>query len=263
MELRALHRESELKPKQPQRPRGNPRRGPDDLDPHKEAESKLPKEELPAEFKKLFVKKPGYANYYFNQLEQTRVLHGLELMQSWRDVAGRWKATGKTSAGEDFVITFADKGLGLELPNRPGLQPLEGADFIDEPPHSGGLLAALYQLKLLLTKGPESFTEFSYVGSQPLDGGGAMVDVLATKKSGVEALWYFNKSDGQFVGFDSSLGSDVDPCKIRFLGFGSLGGRRFPNRFVVRYGDTEFATFDVQTLDVAEPGKKPDGGQGD
>ncbi len=248
VELRGLHRESELKPKEPHGPRGKPKPTPDDLNPHKGAT--LPKEELPDEYKKLFVKKAGYANYHFNQQEQQRVLHSLEPMQSWRTVTGRWKLIGKTSAGEDFALTLADKGLGLQLPNRPGLQPLEGADFLDEPPGSGGMLAALYQFKLLLTQGFESFTEFQYVGSQPLEGRGPLVDVLMTKRFGIESHWYFRKNDGVFVGFDSRLQADVDPCEIRFLEMGDFSGKRFPNKFVVRHGDADFATFDVLSLDV-------------
>jgi serine protease Do len=256
VELRALHRESELKqkpaPKAP-RPKSKGKPGPGD-DGDKASGAKPPTEELPAEYKKLHVKKAGYANYYFNQQEQQRVLRGLETLQSWRVSTGRWKLTGKTAANEDFVLTMTDKGLGLQLPNRPGLQPIEnGADFLDEPPGSGGLLAALYQFKLLLTRGPESFTEFSYVGSQPLDGRGASVDVLLTRKGGVKTHWYFRKADGTFVGFDSALGTDVDPCEVRFLQFGDFAGKRFPSRFTVRSGDADFATLDVLTLDVAEP----------
>lgn len=260
VELRGLHRESELKPKEPQGPRGKPKPTPDDLNPHKGAT--LPKEELPDEYKKLFVKKAGYANYHFNLQEQQRVLHSLEPMQSWRTVTGRWKLIGKTTAGEDFALTLADKGLGLQLPNRPGLQPLEGADFLDEPPGSGGLLAALYQFKLLLTQGFESFTEFQYVGSQPLEGRGPLVDVLMTKRFGIESHWYFRKNDGVFVGFDSRLQADVDPCEIRFLEMGDFSGKRFPNKFVVRHGDADFATFDVLSLDVqtADADKKSETG---
>lgn len=260
VELRGLHRESELKPKESHGPRGKPKPAPDDLNPHKGAT--LPKEELPDEYKKLFVKKAGYANYHFNQQEQQRVLHSLEPMQSWRTVTGRWKLIGKTSAGEDFALTLADKGLGLQLPNRPGLQPLEGADFLDEPPGSGGMLAALYQFKLLLTQGFESFTEFQYVGSQPLEGRGPLVDVLMTKRFGIESHWYFRKNDGVFVGFDSRLQADVDPCEIRFLEMGDFSGKRFPNKFVVRHGDAVFATFDVLSLDVqtADADKKSDTG---
>lgn len=271
VELRALHRVSELNPKQQpkaQRPKPKPS---DDLNPHKET-AKVPKEELPAEFKKLYVKKSGYANYYFNQQEQQRVLHGMEPLETWRGATGRWKVTGKTSMGEDFVLTMADKGLGLQLPNRPGLQSLEaGGDFLDEPPGSGGLLAALFQFKLLVTSGTETFTEFLYVGSEPLylsrrqslDDPAPiliMVDVLQTKKAGVETHWYFRKSDGAFVGFDSLLGTDVDPCEIRFGEMGDFNGKRFPSRFIVRHGDADFATFDVLTLEVlaSEPAKKPE-----
>ncbi len=253
VELRALHRASELKPKaapKAPRPKSKDKPGPGD-DADKSSGVKLPEEKLPDEYKKLHVKKAGYANYHFNQQEQQRVLHGLEPLQSWRASTGRWKLTGKTAANEDFSLTMTDKALGLQLPNRPGLQPLEnGADFLDEPPGSGGLLAALQQLKLLLTRGPESFTEFSYVGSQPLNGRGASVDVLLTRKGGVETRWYFRKADGTFVGFDSSLGTDVDPCEIRFLQFGDFAGKRFPSRFTIRHGDAEFATFDVLTLEV-------------
>lgn len=261
VELRALHRESELKqPKPQQPPRGKPKPG------HEEEKSgaKLPKEELSAEYKKLFVKKAGFANYYFNQLEQQRVSHGLEPLHSWRTVAGRWKLTGKTSAGDDFVLTMADKGLGLQLPGRPGLQPLDaGTEFLDEPPGSGGLLAALYQLKLLITAGTEAFTEFTYVGSQPLDGRGDPVDVLRTRKSGVESYWFFRKSDGAFVGFNSQLGTDVDPCEIRFLEMNNFAGKRFPSRFTVRHGDVEFGTFDVLTLEVLpEADKKVEASNG-
>ena len=254
VELRALHRASELKqPATPKAPRPQPKgkKGPEGPDGEGPATAKLPDEKLPDEYKKLFVKKTGYANYYFNQQEQQRVLRGLDSLQSWKAVSGKWKLTGKTVANEDFSLTMSDTKLGLLLPNRPGLQPLEnGADFLDEPPGSGGLLAALQQLKLLLTNGPEVFTEFLYVGSRPLDGRGASVDVLLTRKGGVETLWYFRKADATFVGFDSSLGTDVDACEIRFLQFGDFAGKKFPSRFTIRHGDADFATFDVLTMEV-------------
>ena len=259
VELRALHRASELKqpatPKTPPRPQPKgKKKAPDGPDGESPATAKLPEEKLPDAYKKLFVKKAGYANYYFNQQEQQRVLRGLDSLQSWRASTGRWKLTGKTAANEVFLLTMTDTKLGLLLPNRPGLQSLEnGADYLDEPPGSGGLLAALQQLKLLLTKGPEVFTEFSYVGSQPLDGRGASVDVLLTRKGGVETLWYFRKADATFVGFDSSLGTDVDACEIRFLQFGDFTGKKFPSRFTIRHGDAEFATFDVLTMEAGEP----------
>ena len=255
VELPALHRKSELmlpaapKAPRPPRPEGKDPKPP--LDPNK-PEAVLPKEELRAEYKKLFVKKTGYANYFFNELEQQRVLAGLQPFQSWQNSGTKWILNGRTIDGDDFQMKLLPQALAAQFSKRaPGLQRLDGTDFLDEPPGSGGLLAAFHQFKLLLTEGKSAFTEFSYYGSQPLDGRGPTVDVLITKKSTVECHWYFRNDNGLLVGFDSSLGIDVDASRIRFLQYSDIQGRHFPSRFSVRYGNTDYGTFDVLSIDVA------------
>ena len=255
VELPALHRKSELMqaegPKAP-KPPGPRKSDPKKPEEPKPAEAELPKEETPEEYKKLFVKKTGYANYYFNQHEQQRVQRGLEPFVSWQgSQQSKWVINGKTADGDNFQIKLLPQALTAQFTKRaPGLQNLEGADFIDEPPGSGGLLAALFQFKLLLSEGKSAFTEFSYRGSQPLDGHGAMVDVLETKKLSVECHWYFSVNDGSLVGFDSSLGDDVDACEVRFQQFSDFQGRHFPSRFQVRYGNNAYGDFEIQTIDV-------------
>ena len=91
----------------------------------------------------------------------------------------------------------------------------------------------------------------SYLGNQPLDGQGVSVDVLVTRKSTVECRWYFRSSDGVLAGFDSSLGTDVDAAQIRFLDFQDVQGRYFPSRFAVQYGNTDYGTFEVTTVDIS------------
>jgi serine protease Do len=237
----------------PPRPNGRGPKPPGELKP---AEATLPKDELPAEYKKLLEKKTGYANYYFNKLEQQRVLVGLAPFAGWQAVTGKWILNGRTADGDAFQMKLLPQALTAQFTKRaPGLQNLDGTDFLDEPPGSGGLLAALYQFKLLLTEGAAGFTEFSYYGSQPLDGRATMVDVIITKKSTIECRWYFRATDGALVGFDSSLGGDMDSSEIRFLQFDEFQGRRFPSQFAVRYGDTEYGVFDVQSMELAVPGE--------
>ena len=256
VQLPALHRKSELlqpagpkAPPQPKRPDGRGPKSPDD--PHPAAAS-LPKDELLAEYKKLFVKKVGYANYYFNEQEQQRVLAGLKPFAGWQDAPAKWVLSGKTADQDSFQIKLLPQGLSAQFTKRaPGLQSLDGTDFLDEPPGSGGLLAALQQFKMLLTGGAAAFTELSYLGNQPLDGQGISVDVLITRKSTVECRWYFRSSDGLLAGFDSSLGTDVDPAQIRFLDFQDVQGRYFPSRFTVQYGNADYGTFEVLAVDVS------------
>ena len=255
VELPGLHRKSELllpaAPKQPSPPRPNGK-DPKAPDPSKQPEAVLPKEELPAEYKKLYVKRAGYGNYYFNEQEQERVLSGLQAFHGWQNSGAKWILNGQTLDGDKFQFKLLPRALSAQFTKRaPGLQNLDQNDFIDEPPGSGGLLAALYQFKLLLTEGKSAFSEFYYYGSQPLDGRGPTVDVLISKKSTVECRWYFRVSDGLLVGFDSSLGIDLDASQIRFLQYSDFQGRHFPSRFSVRFGTIEYGMFDVRTIDVA------------
>ena len=251
VQLPALHQRSEMAmsagPKQPH-PEGHDHDGqrPDATG------AQLPKDELPEEYKQLFEKKTGYANYHFNRVEQQRVLAGLERFADWRGAVGKWNLTGRTADGDSFQVKLFPQALTAQFTKRaPGLQNLDGTDFLDEPPGTGGLLAAFYQLKLLLAEGPTAFNDVYYNGSQPLDGRAMPVDVLVTKKSTLECRWYFRVSDGVLVGFDSSLGSDGDSCDIRFLQYGEFHGHRFPNRLMVRYGDTDYGVFDLLELDAS------------
>lgn len=252
VELPALHRKSELamqdeKQKQPH----GPKRGPQPPRDAELNEKPAQEDELPAEYKKLHVKKTGYANYYFNQLEQKRALAGLAPFASWKGVAGRWNMTGVTNDGDQFEIKLLPQALSAKFSKRaPGLQRLDDSDFEDEPPGTGGLLAALLQFKQFLTEGESAFTEFTYYGSQPLDGQQAMFDVIVTRRSSIECRWYFRQADGAFVGFDSSLGPGIDSCEIRFHKIGEFQGRQFPNRISIRYGDIDYGLFEIKSLDV-------------
>jgi serine protease Do len=283
VELRSLHRESELaenpfeapqqpapprpgrpKPGQPQpdQPPGQPSPGdqekapddsPDDSqpDPHDPSGHGQKAVAPPAEWKHLFEARPGFVNYYFNRQEQQRVLAGLSPWQEWQGQTGVWKLTGKIEDDSPFVLTVADKGVGLSMgQDRVYLQPLEGSDPIDEPPGTGGLLMAVDEWKTLLSKGSSAFSNVTYLGQQPLDGNGPMVDVLETLRGVVVTRWYVLPG-GTLLGLDSTLGQDVDPASLRWERLDRIGGRPFPNRVRAFSGDRPFAVFSIERLDVA------------
>ena len=252
VELPALHRSSELdeptKPAGPgpnRRPRntpGDPHEGPD----HDAAN------ELPEKYKAMYEKKSGFANYYFNRLEQQRVLDHFAVYAGWKGQSGRWLVSGKTADGDSVQIKLLPKAISIKFDRRPpGLQPLDDSEYLDEPPRTGGLLAALHQFKLFLTEGSATFTDFWYEGSQPLDGESTQVDVVISRKSATECRWYFRSSDGVMLGFDCSLSPNVDPCKIRFLKHSKFEGREFPSQISIRHGDTEFANIEISRIEIS------------
>ena len=259
--LRALHSRSELVPdEQPQRPiPEHPPEGPDDRkgeegEPQPEQPPiPLPKgladlfhkPEVPEEYADLYEERSGYANYHFQKVQRDRVYAAIESLGEFD--AGDWQITGTGDDETKLVVKLSDDAVGLELGDDPYFQSA-GDPFADQPPGSGGLLAAMHHLRLMLTAPEERFTEFYYVGSEPLDGDGERVDVLHASRGTVTSRWYVRKSDGVLVGFDVETETDVDPCEIRIENFADFGGRQFPERILIRSGEKEFGTFTITDL---------------
>jgi len=278
--LRGLHRQSEmtagqrrvrLPPIRPQPDQPSPGKDKPDGEkplPHPLARllDKSPKP--PEEHKHLYEEKEGFANYYFNRLERDRTLKGLERLGDFSNVPGRWTLSGRTTTNVAFELVLSNHGIGLELGGgRVYVQELDRA-LADEPPGTGGLLVALHHLRSLLTQRDEPFSEFYYLGSEPLDGRGPTVDVIVSLLTGIECRWYFRTTDGGFAGFDTRLSDESDPCEIRFGRFTEFDGRQLPAHIEVRSGENEFATFLLDQVQLSSDageksaqGEKPTGRQ--
>jgi len=201
----------------------------------------------PAAYAHLFESRPEFANYYFNKVEQQRLRKGLS---SWGDYSTKpsgWSLTGTLNDGVPVQLRLLPNAVAAKIGNQFAVQELN-VDFADLPVGSGGLLAALEQLKQLLTAPEEYFTEFYYLGSEPYRDSDKKVDVLITTRSLVTCRWYFDMQTGDLLGFDSSLAEDVDPCEIRFSEFTQQGDVRFPSLMAVRYGDQRFGTLKIDSL---------------
>jgi S1-C subfamily serine protease len=251
--LRALHRAAELSPDRPQRPPGEPppdRRGPDDPERRPPPERLLPPSQVerpapPAEYADMFIKRPGFANYFFNQLERDRVMGTVHSLGDFSGLKGLWTLTGRTLDGREFQFKFGSESVAVKIGADVAVQALD-TEFTDSPPGSGGLLAALHALKMLLLDPEGYFSEFYYVGTEPLDGRGNRVDVLTTFRSQVTSRWYFDRGNGRWSGFDTSVAEDVDECEIRIEALGNFNGRTLPARFMVQHGEQPFGTFVVE-----------------
>jgi S1-C subfamily serine protease len=270
--LRALHQRSEFVPggrkpqgrPMPEKPDGKPEeKKPDGKpgDPPKRpmipGHAAPPKP--PEQYKHMLVKKEGYANYWFNEQEQKRVLKAIQSLGDYSENAGAWLLAGKTAvdAPFEFILndTSKEPGNALKWKDDAFLQKLGDNPPIDEPPGTGGLLMALQHLRVMLIYGADGFGRFEYLGTEPLDGNGPMVDVLVSSVNGLESRWYVRESDGVFAGFDTSLGEDMDECEIRFTDFIDLGSRRFPKQMTVNHAGRLFANFTIEKP-TFQPGKR-------
>jgi len=250
LRLRALHRASELtgsskpKPKPGRKPKPKP-----GGKPRPPTRKRPPVAKPPEKYKHLHVKKRGFANYYFNQQEQKRVLSGMSRLGDFSGAAGAWVLAGKTAAGDAFRLTVADVGVGLSWKQKAYFQELDKAsEPLDEPKGSGGLLYAMHMWRSFLAKREKGFGEFFYLGSEPLDGVGARVDVMISELGNVRCRWYFDRKQGRLLGFDSQRVEETDECEIRFSGDIDLDGRHWPRTIRVSSAGGVLASFGVETV---------------
>lgn len=258
--LRGVHTKAELMPKRPQRPQ-QPK--PEDPDEEKPEEPKpqapnphgRPAPKPPEKYKHMLVKKDGYANYWFNEQEQKRLKPLVESWGKWSETpdGATWRISGETGMGDNFRIGLADNALGMEIGADAYLQQLDGSDFENTPPGSGGLLVAMNQLKLMMRQLNEGFSEFYYLGSEPLDLTGDVVDVLITTVNGVETRWYFTREPAAFVGFSTQLFEDTDECEVYFATIDEFDGRYFPGRIIIRSGGREYMELNVRNVEISDP----------
>ena len=176
---------------------------------------------------KFYKAKKGFANYYFNEQEQKRLLASFAKHGDFKGVAGDWTIEGtyeKEGRIGDMAISIVDeKVVGAEKETHPivrakmnidyQLEPLrsspEEKDLV-VPPYSGGLLMAMYHYRRFLTMGPAGFESSNFyhggmepVYVQPITGPESksfkdlrvMTEVIRTEHAGVSGKWYFYRSD--------------------------------------------------------------------
>ncbi|MCB9952497.1 MAG: trypsin-like peptidase domain-containing protein [Planctomycetaceae bacterium] len=242
--LMSLHRDAELATGDPKEEAPHPP-VPEEL-----LEMLRPKKDVPEEYKHMFVERRNFVNYYFNELAQKRMLTQI---QPWGDFSGRtglWHLQFATVGGKQLDVKLTPEVAAAKYGEEIAVQQLTN-EFVDVPANSGGMLAALVQMRMLLQNPEGYFTDFYYLGSEPLDGTGPNVDVLLTSKGLVECRWYFDKEAGGFVGFDTWLSEDVPPCEIRLNGSMSTGGLSLPKTWTVRRQGETFAEFTLQSAELS------------
>jgi serine protease Do len=246
--------------------------------------AKLPKTPKgpPSPAAKYYEAKDGFANYYFNKLEQNRLMAAFKKHGDFGGVGGNWTLEGtirlkklRTESRAKIDITEEKDGpsskpvIRLKIDDFPYvLEPFkenQEPQALRAPETSGGLLAAFYVYHRLLTLGEKGFTEFSHGGwapiYPPLPPSNATVPVdLATLRIDAEVLntrhgpfltkWYFARTDQKLLGFELRLNENEDPCEVYLSDYREVDGRLLPHRFQVQYGDGHYGTFQFTTFSL-------------
>jgi serine protease Do len=254
--LAPLHRQAELIElisASPPVPTPEPK--PNDTPQPTEKKVELP---VPEVVEQHFVEKRGYANYYFNTLNQQRVWSKWIARSNLANAEGVWTlvgdrslpspASGRGTADEDgsrFQFQLSDEGVSLQLPSKDITWSAKDDISASMPPaNSGGLLAAMYLWRRLAVEGLDRFGEVFYEGTAPL--GDRQADVLVGMHKGIECRFYFDSDAGELLAIEMFCDEYSDPCEIYFSDYQQRDGRLWPRWIEVRHGDDRFAVFEVK-----------------
>jgi serine protease Do len=240
--------DEDSKPKTPkpgEKPDGEKKHKPNNLRPA----ITPPAAEIPEIVKNHFLEKRGYANYYFNTLNQNRVWNLWTDRCGLADQRGAWSLSGSLPNGGPFNLELNESGIGLKGPSLQFLW-TAGDDLSQslDPQHSGGLFAALYLWRRLALEGPSRFGELYYLGTAPLVGREGLTDVLVGVHKGVECRFYFDTAEGHLLALEMFPQEETDPCEVYFSEYHDVDGRQLPGRMEVRYGDEVFGIFTINNF---------------
>jgi hypothetical protein len=212
---------------------------------------------MPAIVKKCFEEKRGYANYYFNRLEQQRVWKAWSSRANLEACRGAWTIAGAVQGGGKFSFRLSDaedvlKVGSSELRWAPG----ESLGAALQPMGSGGLFPALYLWRRLALEGTKHFGQIEYLGTAPLPGHDRLADVLVGTHKGVECWFYFDPAAGNLLAVELYPSENVDPCEVCFSEFHEVDGRVLPARMEVGNGDNPFGIFKLDKWTFEKSEKK-------
>lgn len=216
--------------------------------------------------RKLFKRKTGFTNYYFNELERDRVLAGLDTFGKFDKVAGPWNFKGEVERPlkNSFSAQIDDKIVTLRIGDKETIiEPLKAGETpenLSAPAGSGGLAMALYHWRRFLIQRMTGFdAAFFYAGQEPYYPTAkakemVMTDVIQTEYAATVCKWYFETKTGKLLGAECWLLPDTDPCELIFTDYQVHEGVQLPTHLTIRHAEREFGYYKIAQTTL---GKSP------
>jgi serine protease Do len=215
---------------------------------------KLPgKPGVPANVAKLLDIQEGYANFYFNKLNQDRVWNAMTKHGDFKEFKGTWLMQGALTEGGKVRLELGDDKstsvIGVETSTL-----TSDKDYSDQlgPPNTGGFLAAAQLWRRLLTKSHKQFGDIHYLGTAPLIHHEGLYDVYVGIFDVVETRFYFDPETGLMTGIEMYPDSDIDPCEVFLADYREVDGRSLPHKWTIRYRNDIFGVIQFDKFELAK-----------
>jgi S1-C subfamily serine protease len=218
-------------------------------------------EPIPAHAAERITMREGYANYFYNELQQTKFIE--RLRRQFAPVSPQdstWQIRGRTipvtddQQPSDFELTIGDGQFELKIDN--DVQQLSRGDellrVVDEQ-RDAGILACLSGLHRMLTLGPKQFGETYYWGTMPLAGQRPLRDTVIGIHSDLETRFLHHPETERLEVIESIAGTDTDPAELWF----GTDDDGLPTTLQLRYGLLTVLNLQIEDWTVGKANQPP------
>ena len=171
---------------------------------------------IPKAVSDLIIERRGFANYYFNQLEQDRFIAALrdQFPGDSKQEKSAWTITGNTG-GAEVKLSVSDDQFAI-IVGETALQSIDRAEFFDavDSDSIAGILPALDAWRTMLELGPKQFGEAYYQGTMPLAGERPLRDCMVGLYGEMEIRWLSHPETGLLECIEVFADRDSDPAEL-------------------------------------------------
>ena len=215
-------------------------------------------DDVPEEYRKLHRPAAGFTNVYWNGVERDRLM---ESVRKWGGRSGdEWNLTGETAGGQPARLAVTLKGIGIKAgPLAATQSPSETAT--DKPPGTGGLLTAVAHLHALATDPDGYFTDFEFLGSEPLIDpvtaqNAGLARMLIARRGEAVTRFAFDPESLGLIAQETQIDSGTDPVQLTYGPAEEVAdGVTLPATWTIRHAGRDLATIRW----TGSPGTGPSG----
>lgn len=216
--------------------------------------------------KSMLAERPGFANYYFNELNRDAIWARAQALGDLAKVDRRWVLTGKL-AGEDTPVRIQLDSAGATILLGSRTVELSFAEAMSDAiskRREGGLLVALRAWQQLLQVGPKQIGETIYLGTAPVYMATSTALAEQPLMDVLQSAWYdtmvrfsFPQDSGEIRCIEVFGDASEDPVEVYFDNYREKDKRTLPGRIRLQYGIEPTLLIDIESIAFSAEEPKP------
>ena len=214
-------------------------------------------DKIPAPVRKQLIERKGYANYFFNQKQQTRFITSLRSQFPGKSSESKsaWQIQGNTVEPQprSIEIRVGPDAIAMVIGGKPMTAENRGELYDAISDRSiGGVVSALDGWRRMLADGPKKFGDSFYLGTMPLGGERPLRDCMVGIDGEIEVRFLSHPTTGLVEVVEAFADRDEDPAELWILR-DENSADQMPGYLDLRYGTDSILKIKIDSWKLVEP----------